>query len=184
MTQTKTEPKPFEYLGKTFKPILTGERYNQKKLWAKIWGGRDTLKPLDCINQNGYDHKEFYKVAKQYGCAKVDVFEMDGEKVIPCNQLMYYGEPTWYATKHREELQEATFRRYQKQYLGEALKDIEKALFDKLDKAFTSGALPEEWKAGNRLLTMAVIDSFCQERPYKMRDKQNQKDADNLHLFI
>lgn len=177
-------PEPFEYLGKTFIPIDTG-KHDWKKLSNKIWGGGDYLKPLDAINKNGYTHSDFYKVAKEHGCGKIDVFEMDGEKVIPCNALMYYGEPTWYAPKRNQELSEATFRRYQEQYLKEAIRDIETALEQKLQKAFNSGAIPEVWKeTGNHLTMMAVIDSFCKERPYKMWDKEHQKEADNLHLFI
>lgn len=75
--------------------------------------------------------------------------------------------------------------RYTKQYLKAEVKEIEKALMKKLDQAENSGSIPEDWmKTGNHLLKMAIIDSFCQDRPYKMRDNSNQKEAQNIHLFI
>ncbi len=98
----KQTPKSFTYLGRVFKPIQIDEKYNWNKLASKLWGGDETLKHLDCINENGYKHEDFYKEAKKNGCGKIDVFEMGGEKVIPCNRLMYYGEPTWYSKKKAE----------------------------------------------------------------------------------
>lgn len=88
--------------------------------------------------------------------------------------------------KNTNELTEKTFRRYQQQYLKEYVKDIETALMRKLERAFESGAIPEDWKkTGNNFTNMAVIDSFCKDRPYKCySNKEIQKDADNLHLFI
>lgn len=182
--KNKKVPEPFEYLGKVFKPLETLKgKWSDKVM--KLWGNEESSKQLDCINKNGYNHSEFYKLARKSGCGNIDVFELDGEKVIPCNALMYYGEPTWYATKHRAELYEQTFRLYQMEYLKAEMKDIEEALFKKMESAFVSGSIPDEWKkTGNHLLKMAVIDSFCRDRPYKMRDSSNQKDANNIHLFI
>lgn len=80
---------------------------------------------------------------------------------------------------------EKTFRRYQRQYLKAEIKNIEKALFEKLEKAFESGHIPEEWKAtGNHLLMKAVINSFCKDEPYSHLDPIYRKQAGNLHKFI
>lgn len=73
-------------------------------------------------------------------------------------------------------------RRLMKKLISE---HIEKELFYKLEKAFAAGVIPIEWKTeDNYLLTKAVVDSFCLDRPFKMLTKENQKAAANLHLFI
>lgn len=178
MTQLAEQLKPFEYLGKIFTPILriTGRNNWQRKA-AKVWGEK--------LEIDGYKHEDFYKVAKKAGCGKFDVFLLDGEQVIPCNELRYYGEPTWFAGSKEKEEKQRLYERNQRWHLKDALQSIEKTLFTKLETAFVSGAIPDRWKENeNQCLVNAVIDSFCQDRPHRMLDNDNRKDSDNLHKFI
>lgn len=186
MKKELKKEKSFSYLGRTFTPVIVNNgRYDWNKLAKKVWGNDDNLKPLEKINCE-FNYSEFYLQATKNGCGKIDVFILDdGEKVIPCHILKYYGEPTWYAKKIQEELSEATFKRYQEKYLQEELQEIEKILLRKLNAAYHSGAIPEYWKeTGNRLLTKAIINSFCKDMPYQMLDKKRIKESNNLHLFI
>lgn len=99
-TATAQQPQPFEYLGKLFTPVET-LRGNFVEKSKHIWGNHETLAKLDSVNKNGYSHSDFYKVARKAGAGRIDTFLLNGEKVIPCNKLMYYGQPTWYAEEQK-----------------------------------------------------------------------------------
>ena len=73
------KPKTFEYLGKLFTP--TNKTYCWDEKLQKLEGQ---------VNLSGYSYKEFYRIAKENGCGKEDVFIMDGEKVIPCSYFLFY----------------------------------------------------------------------------------------------
>lgn len=94
--------KSFEYLGKIFEPVITEKKYTWEEKVYSLWGGSTKeskdLHRLKDINAD-FNHTEFYKIAKINGCGKIDVFILDGEKVIPSNILRYFGEPLW----HRSE---------------------------------------------------------------------------------
>ena len=82
-------------------------------------------------------------------------------------------------------MDERTFRRYAKEYLEAKIFEIKKALFEKLEKAFESGAIPDHWKkTGNHFIVKAIVDSFCQDRPDKLSAKDHIKEINNLHLFL
>jgi hypothetical protein len=79
--------------------------------------------------------------------------------------------------------QKKQYIKYTKQYLKQELKEIENILLRKLSKAEHSGAIPEHWfETGNHQLSKAIIHSFCLDKPYQ--PLINQKDVDNLHLFL
>lgn len=71
-------------------------------------------------------------------------------------------------------------------FLKQELKgDILKVLTRKLQAALASGGIPEYFmQKDNHLLSKAIIDSFCRDRPYSMLDTIHEKDSKNLHLFI
>jgi hypothetical protein len=81
---------------------------------------------------------------------------------------------------------EKQFRAKQRRLMKKLISEqIETELFAKLEKAFAAGVIPAEWRTeDNYLLTKAVVDSFCLDRPFKMKSKDNQTAAANLHLFI
>ncbi|MBK9723310.1 MAG: hypothetical protein IPO78_17240 [Saprospiraceae bacterium] len=82
-------------------------------------------------------------------------------------------------------MQEKRFKTEQRKRLKLEIKNIEKVLVEKLEKAFRSGAYPPHWEEeGNCLLAISVIHSLCLEQPYKALDKQHIKDQEKLHLFI
>lgn len=97
-----TEPKPqqFNYLGKKFTPLFARKEDDFIKISGKLWGSSNKDAPcmykLFELNQY-YKHEDFYKAAANAGCGGIDVFEMDGEKVIPCHIMRYYGKPSWYS---------------------------------------------------------------------------------------
>jgi hypothetical protein len=79
----------------------------------------------------------------------------------------------------------AQYIAHTKRYLKAELKEIEAALYKKLEKAEKSGAIPEHWmETGNHLLSKAIINSFCLDLPYEMIDKTWRKEAKQLHLFL
>lgn len=68
--------------------------------------------------------------------------------------------------------------------IDKMLEELKKSAYQKLDKAYSSGTVPEEWKKeGNYCLAKAVLDSLCKDRPYKPPASQKE-DFDNLHLFM
>lgn len=72
-----------------------------------------------------------------------------------------------------------------RQYIRAELAQIENTLLAKLAQAESSGAIPEQWaKDGNHLLKMAIIDSFCKNRPYSGVSEYTKKEFSNLHKFI
>jgi len=103
--KTTKEPQPFDYLGKTFTPIITQGKYDWNELARNVWGHSDqdheSNKKLKHINEK-FTHEDFYKTAKKSGCGKVDIFYMDGEVVIPCNVLRWYKEPGWSKESKKE----------------------------------------------------------------------------------
>ena len=86
----------------------------------------------------------------------------------------------------KKAMTEKQFKAEQRRLMKKLISEhIEKELLDKLEKAFAAGVVPVEWKTeDNYLLTKAVVDSFCLDRPFKMLSKENQSAAANLHLFI
>jgi len=58
---------------------------------------------------------------------------------------------------------------------------------DKIDKAFKSGAIPEEWLSeGDHFLTWAILDSLFRDEGlcFSMISKQTVKNIKNLHMFL
>jgi len=71
-----------------------------------------------------------------------------------------------------------------KRQLKSEVKYIQEQLLKKLEKSFHSGAIPEYfYEEGNHLLTKAIIDSFCRDRPYSPISSF-KKDIENIHNFI
>lgn len=63
--------------------------------------------------------------------------------------------------------------------------DVLKILTRKVQQALASGAVPEYFmEKGNHLLSKAILDSFCRDRPYSMLDTLHKKESENIHLFI
>lgn len=52
----------------------------------------------------------------------------------------------------------------------------------KLAQAISSGSVPDEYfEAGTYLLAKAVLDSWCQERPYSGLNPQTKREFNNIH---
>ena len=84
-----------------------------------------------------------------------------------------------------KELMKRQYKSQTAAYIKAELKEIEETLLAKLEKANESGAIPEQWsKDGNHLLKMAIIDSFCKDRPYSGVSDYMRKEFSNLHKFI
>lgn len=82
----------------------------------------------------------------------------------------------------RKEIQ---FRKNQKAELNAMLKDIKKTLKESLGKSFDCGAVPDDWKEDqNALLARTVIDNFCIERNYRLRNEQYARESKNIQLFL
>jgi len=65
------------------------------------------------------------------------------------------------------------------------VKEIQKTLLRKAERAFNAGCIPETFmQKDNHLLCTTIIRSFCKDEPYTIADRQHRKDADNIHLFI
>jgi hypothetical protein len=63
---------------------------------------------------------------------------------------------------------------------------IRKSLYDNLNKLLKSGAIPEHYFDinYNAMLTNAVLYCTFRDRNYKAWDKKEQKEFNNLHLFM
>lgn len=71
-----------------------------------------------------------------------------------------------------------------KRQINEQIKAIKTDMQKKLSKALVSGSVPDYfYEQGNYLLTKAIIDSFCRERPYSPVSTY-KKDVENIHNFI
>lgn len=80
---------------------------------------------------------------------------------------------------------EVQFRKQQRAELKTMLKDINKTLKDSLEKSFDCGAVPENWKEDqNALLARTVVDNFCLERNYRLRNEQYARESKNIQLFL
>lgn len=76
-------------------------------------------------------------------------------------------------------------RELQRQIKEEVKNTILPKLMQMASSAIKSKAIPEHWmRKDNYLLMKAVMDCYCQERPYSMLDKAHQKEVDNLLKFI
>lgn len=79
-----------------------------------------------------------------------------------------------------------SYRKQTMRQVQELMRELTaRAIYESVDRALSSGAVPDEWKEDdNYLLAKAIIDSICRDRPYKPLDRQHQADFDNLHLFL
>ena len=89
------EPQAFTYKGKIFQPHqkLAG---GFDILSHSLWGNTNSkgAEKLD-VYIKGFNHKEFYQVAKQNGADKFDTFMVEGEERLPCGGwLAFYNRPS------------------------------------------------------------------------------------------
>ncbi len=70
--------------------------------------------------------------------------------------------------------------------LEKMLLETRESLFKKLDKALSSGALPDKFLHDNALLAKCVFDSECRDRKYSppTHDKRMLKEFNNVHIQI
>jgi len=69
--------------------------------------------------------------------------------------------------------------------IDELTPSIQKTWRDMAHKALYSGALSEDQeRLDNYLLFKAVIDIWCQERPYRALDTRTQREVGNLAHYI
>lgn len=67
------------------------------------------------------------------------------------------------------------------QQLNVMLTEVKESLMRKAANAVSNS--PEEYKLEcNWLLSKAVMDSFCRDRPYRAFNKTSKKEFDNIHL--
>lgn len=79
----KNKIKSFTYEGLTFKPMKT--------LRGKDSDFFEISKRINNIGitPNNWSYNEFYRVAKENGAGKIDLFEVNGITVIPASRILF-----------------------------------------------------------------------------------------------
>ncbi len=72
-----------------------------------------------------------------------------------------------------------------KAQVEELMDRMTEVALNNVDRALSAGAHPPRWNAdGDYRLAKAIVDSVCCDRPFNRQDKQTQKDAANIRLFL
>lgn len=72
-----------------------------------------------------------------------------------------------------------------KKQINQMVKDCLPDLLKKLDKALSSKTLPDDYfEQGNFLISKAVLDSFCKDRPFEALSPITKKEFNKIHVYL
>lgn len=88
--------------------------------------------------------------------------------------------------KRLRQKQEQRYREQTIAQINEKIESLRALALKNVDKALQSGGIPDQWKEmeENHLLSNAIIDGICRDRPYKPKAPQTIEEFDNLYLFL
>lgn len=82
--------KNFKFLGKTFKPIRQFVR-NEGNIFiiTPYLVGLGNNKKFTNYDGGKWNWQKFYDAAKKNGAGQIDIFEMEGKNVVPCENELF-----------------------------------------------------------------------------------------------